>query len=248
MQGIKRLLERNPDLLRVGSLDPERREKRQMYEEALKYDKVEELAREYIRWGSGIPSWEIDYFVIEKIFNFGKGRSIEYSINLLEIERLFNEALPRYMRGGLLGFFISGLYRDIIRESDLLQLNLRRYPASISGLGYRHGCGRLELIGDRAYYLGMNMEGGEILVRGNAGNYLGKSMKGGRIIVEGNARNWVGERMKAGFILIKGDAGNIVGKKMTGGEIVIEGDAGYWIGDDARGGLIRVRERNTEGE
>jgi hypothetical protein len=246
MQGIKRLLERNPDLLRVGDLDLERREKRQRYEEVLQYDKVDELAKEYIHWGSGIPCWEIEYFVIEKIFNFGKTRAREYSINLLEIERLFNEVLPRYMRGGLLGFFISGLYRDIIRESDFLRLHLGRYPASISGLGYRQNCGRLELVGDKAYYLGMKMEGGEILVRGSVGNYLGKSMKGGRIVIERNARNWVGEMMKAGFILIKGDGGNIVGKKMTGGEIVIEGDAGYWIGDDARGGLIKVKERRRE--
>lgn len=245
MQGIKRLLEKNPDILRVESLDQGKRERRHRYEEALKYDKLDEIAKEYISWGSSFPGWKIDSFTIEKIFNFGKGISKEYAINLLEIKRLFNETLPRYGRGGSLGFFISALCKDIIKEDDVLRLNLMRYPASISGLGYRHSHGRLEIVGDKAYYLGMEMEGGEILVSGNTGNYIGKSMKNGRIIIDGSARNWVGEKMEGGFILIKGDAGNIVGKGMTGGEIVIEGNVGYWIGDDARGGLIRIKDTQT---
>ncbi len=64
MQGIRKLLEKNPGLLRVESLDHEKKERRHRYEETLKYDKVDELAREYISWGSGIPSWKIDSFVI----------------------------------------------------------------------------------------------------------------------------------------------------------------------------------------
>ncbi|MEW6417992.1 MAG: hypothetical protein AB1480_07710 [Nitrospirota bacterium] len=242
MQGIKRLLEKNPGLLRVESLDPEKKERKHRYEEALNYDKLDEIAKEYMSWGSGIPGWRIDHFTIEKIFNFGNGISREYAINLLEIERLFNETLPRYGRGGSQGFFISGLYKEVIREDDVLRLNLTKYPASISGLGYRHSHGRLEIVGNKAYYIGMKMTGGEILVSGNAGNYLGKSMKGGQIIVDGYVRNWAGEKMEGGIILIKGDAGNIVGKGMTGGEIIIEGNVGYWIGDEARGGLIRVKD------
>ena len=242
MQAIKRLLEKNPSLLRIKSFDAGKRERRHRYEEVLKYDKVDELAKEYIGWGSKIPNWKIDSFIIDKILNFGRGAAREYDINLLEIERLFNEVLTHYMRGGLLGFFISGLYKDIIREDDVLRLNLMRYPASISGLGYRHSCGGLEIIGNKAYYIGMEMEGGKILVSGNVGNHLGKSMKGGRIIIDGSAKNWVGENMEGGFILIKGDSGNIVGKKMTGGEIVIEGDVGYWVGDDAKGGLICIKD------
>ncbi|MEW6162162.1 MAG: hypothetical protein AB1606_02415 [Nitrospirota bacterium] len=241
MQGIKRLLEKNPSLLRVDFLDLENKERRRRYEEGLKYDKVEELAREFVSWGSKIPSWKIDPFTVEKIFNFGKSAAKEYDVNLLEVERLFNDVLSNFMRGGLLGFYTSGLYKDVIREKDVLRLDLRKYPASISGLGYRHSCGRLEIIGNKAYYLGMEMEGGEILVSGNVGNYLGRSMKGGRIIIEGDTRNWVGERMEGGLILIRGNTGHIVGKKMTGGEIAVRGNVGYWVGDDARGGIIRVR-------
>ncbi|NWF53126.1 MAG: hypothetical protein HXY47_08630 [Nitrospirae bacterium] len=245
MQSIKRLLEKNPDILRVSSLDCEKRERRRRYEEGLKYDKVEELAREFHSWGSRIPSWRIDSLIAEKIFSLGRIASREYSVNLAEIERLFNDVLPNYIRGGLLGFYISGLYKDIIIEKDILRLDLRKYPASISGLGYRHSCGRLEIIGNKAYFIGMEMEGGEILVKGNAGNYIGKSMKGGNIIIEGNSRNWLGEKMEGGLILIEGDAGNIVGKKMTGGEIVIRGDVGHWVGDEAKGGIIRVRDSET---
>lgn len=245
MQSIKRLLEKNPDILRIDSLDLEKRERRHRYEEGLKYDKVEELAREFVIWGSRIPSWKIDSVTIEKIFNLGKSAAREYDVNLPEIERLFNDVLSNYMRGGLIGFYISGLYKDVIREKDILRLDLRKYPASISGSGYRHSCGRLEIIGNKAYYLGMEMEEGEILVKGNVGNYLGKSMKGGSIIIEGDARNWVGERMEGGLILIRGNAGHIIGKKMTGGEIVVRGDAGYWVGDEASGGIIRVRDSES---
>lgn len=241
MQSIKRLLERNPNLLRVDPIAPEKKEKRYRYEKALRYDKVEELARESVAWLSQIPPWRTDSFTIERIFNFGKDIAKEFKVNLLEIERLFNEILPRYMRGGLSGFLVSGLYSDIIGDEDVIKLVVGRYSASISGLGYRHRAGRLEIIGSRAYYVGMEMERGEILVRGNVGNHLGKSMKGGSIIIEGNARNWVGEKMQGGNILIKGNAGHVIGKKMKGGDIVIEGNAGEWIGDDAEGGTISVR-------
>jgi hypothetical protein len=245
MYSIKRLLEKNQDILRIDPLDFGKKERRRKYEEGLRYDKVEELAREFHSWGSRIPSWRIDSFITEKIFNLGRNAAREYNINLLEIERLFNDVMSKYMRGGLLGFYISGLYKDIIREKEILRLDLRKYPASISGLGYRHSCGKLEIIGNKAYYIGLEMEGGEIVVKGNVGNYLGKSMKGGNIIIEGDARNWLGERMEGGLILIEGNAGNIVGKKMTGGEIVIKGNVGYWIGDEATGGIIRVRDSKT---
>lgn len=246
MQGIKRLLEKNPDILRTDSFDlKKKRERRLRYEEGLRYDKVEELAREFVSLGAKIPSWKIDSSTIEKIFNLGKNAFREYDVNLLEIGRLFTDVLPKYMRGGLFGFFISGLCKDVIREKDILILELRKYPASISGLGYRHSCGRLEIIGNKAYYVGIEMEGGEIIIRGSVGNHLGKAMKGGRIIIEGDARNWVGERMEGGLILVEGNAGHIIGKKMTGGEIVIGGDAGYWVGDEAEGGMIKVRDAET---
>jgi hypothetical protein len=246
MKSIKRLLEKNPDILRTDSLDlNKKRERRHRYEKGLRYDKVEELAREFISLGAKIPSWKIDSSTIEKIFNLGKNASREYGVNLLEIEKLFNDVFPKCMRGGLLGFFISGLYKDVIREQDVLILEIRKYPASISGLGYRHSCGRLEIIGNKAYYVGIEMEGGEMIIRGSVGNHLGKAMKGGRIIIEGDARNWVGEKMENGLILIEGNAGHIVGKKMTGGEIVIRGDVGYWVGDEAEGGMIRIKDAES---
>lgn len=242
MKSIKRLLEKNPNILRVESNDLEKKERKRRYEKSLKYDKVEEIAREFNIFGSRIPSWKIDSVTIEEIFNLGKGVAEEYDLTLLEIERLFNDVLPKYIRGGLLGFFISGLCREIIRERDILRFDLRKYPASISGLGCRHPCGRLEITGNKTYYIGMEMEGGEILIRGSVGNYLGRLMKGGRIIIEGDARNWVGEGMKGGLIMIVGNACHIIGKKMEGGEIIIQGNVGYWVGDEAQGGIIRIKD------
>lgn len=229
----------NPNLLKI-KFNPKKMERKHKYGEIIKadYDKLHEIAKEYVSWSSDIPNWRFEN--LEKIFNFGRRIAKEYSVNLQEIERLFNQVLFKYAGGGLFGSFISGLYSNIIRD-DVLELNLKKYPGSVSGLGYKHSRGKLDVIGDKAYYLGVEMNGGKILVRGNVGNYLGKGMKGGKIVVEGNARNWVGENMKGGFILIKGNAGDVIGEKMSGGEIMVEGDAGYWVGDDMKGGIIRIR-------
>ncbi|MEW6002696.1 MAG: hypothetical protein AB1638_08640 [Nitrospirota bacterium] len=241
MEGIKRLLEKNPGLLDVSPLDPERKGRRLRYEKALKCDRVEEIAREFVNLASRLPNWKIDSFSVEKIFNFGKNIAMDFNIDLPEIERLFNKILNKYIRGGLLGFFISGLCRKVIKEKEVLKVDLTKYPASVSGLGYRHKCGRIEITGNKTYYVGVEMEGGEIVVRGSVGNYLGKSMKGGQIIIDGDARNWVGDKMEDGLILIKGNTGHVIGKGMTGGEIVIHGNVGHWVGEGAQGGTIRVK-------
>ncbi len=241
MQGIKKLLEKNPGLLRVKSTYENRRIKKR-YEDALRYDKYEEVAKEYISWALNMPNWKVDYITIDKNFNFGKTIAKEYSADLLDIEKIFNEVLPQYISGGFLGFFISGMYNDMIGKDDILKLSTIRYFSSISGLGYQHRCGRLEITGDKTHYVGQEMSGGEIVVYGNAGNYVGKSMKGGLIYIEGNTRNWLGSKMEGGRILIKGNTKDIIGEKMNGGEIIIGGDAGYWIGEGATGGTIKIKE------
>ncbi|HID43334.1 MAG TPA: hypothetical protein EYP30_06110 [Archaeoglobaceae archaeon] len=241
MRGIERLLKKNPNIL---SIEPEeilqKKGRKTLYGDKITsdFDKLNEIAREFVRKASEIPHWRMKY--LEKIYSMGIRTADEFSVTLDEVERLFNEVMFRYVRGGLFGAFITGMYSSIIKRDETIHLDLSNY-FSVSGIGYRHSKGCVEIRGDRAYYLGAEAEGGEITVRGNTGNYLGKENGGCRITVYGNTRNWTGKKMKDGFILIKGNAGDILGEKMSGGEIVVEGNAGYWVGDDMTGGIIRIK-------
>lgn len=241
MQGIRELLEKNPDLIKIRP-DKKRIQMLNRYEEVIKadYDKLHEIAKEYMRWGLDIPSWRFDA-ASARVFEFGRRLAREYNVDIFEVSKLFNGVLPHYTRAGLAGCFISGLYIDIIKQGDIIKLNLMTYPGSIYGIGYRHPKGRLEVVGNRAHFLGAEMEGGEVFIKGNVGNYLGKLKKDGNILVEGNVRNWVGEKMEGGTIFIKGNVGDALGEKMIGGEILIEGNIGSWVGDDMRGGIIRIK-------
>ena len=238
MQSLIKILKKNPDLIRVDSFK-EKTIKRK-YEKSIKYDRLTEIARQYAEFVSDTPKWKVDRYSIEKNFNFGLKISKDCSLTLNDVEKLFNNILPEYFGGGFIGFFISGTYHEIIKESDTLRLNLRVYPASISGLGFRHPCGKLEISGNKAYHVGMQMTGGQIVIFGNTGNYIGKEMKEGKIIVHGTARNFIGDRMEGGSILIKGNTLDAVGMRMIGGQIVIEGTAGYWIGEGSKGGVIKI--------
>ena len=70
-------------------------------------------------------------------------------------------------------------------------------------------------------YLGINKEGGRLVIKGNAGDYPGCYMKSGEIIVEGNAGEGVGAYMNGGRIVIKGKAEGEIGYMMRGGEIYV---------------------------
>jgi hypothetical protein len=241
MEAIRKLLEKNPDLLRSSSVDLGKRKRIQRYDQVIEdqYDKLEDIATEYLAWVAKMPGWRLE--AGEKVFGYGKKIAEEYDLNLNEVALLFNETLPKRLRGALLGFLVSGAYNEVIGDGDLLLLDLTKYAGTVSGLGYRHPRGKLEISGNRTYYLGVNMKDGEIVLRGNAGNHVGTFMQGGQIIIEGNACNWTGQHMRGGVIRIQGNAGHIIGKNMMGGEIVIEGDAGYWVADGMKKGIISIR-------
>lgn len=241
METIRRLLQNNPGLLKFGSATPAKRERRHRYEQSIEdsFDKLEDIAREVQAMVMKLPHWCMD--AGDRVFEFGKAAMEEYALNLSEIGRLFNEVLHKWSRGPLLGFLAAGASHEIIQDHDVLLLDLTKYSGAISGLGYKHPRGKLELVGDRAFYIGAKMTGGEILLRGHAANHVGKYLNGGEIIIEGNAGNWIGQQMQGGLITIKGSGGDIIGKGMTGGEIIIEGSAGGWLADGMKSGVIRVR-------
>jgi len=222
-----------------GDLYRVRRNYRRNYYSGGKISVLEDIASEFLEFIQGIPTWKFEF--MEKVFKFGRKIGKECRIGLREVEALFNDVLPRYVGGGMLGCFVSGIYHDMLEDDDTLTFNLSGYRGSVSGIGFRHRKGELRVVGNRALYLGFEMEGGRIVVNGNVGNFLGKGMRGGVIEVLGNARDWVGLEMRGGRIAVRGNVGSAIGVKMMGGEIIVEGNAGFWIGDDMRGGVIRVK-------
>ncbi len=238
MQNILKILSKNPDLIRIN--DYKEKTSKKIYESSLQYDRLHEVAKEYSDFAKGIPLWKVDPHTIEQHFSFGIKTIRNIRLTLNDVEKLFNEHLCKFFDGGSIGFFLSGMYHEIMRNDDTIKLNLKAFRVSISGLGYRHPAGKLEITGDKAYYLGTQMLGGEIHVAGNAGNHIGGEMRGGLMVIYGNARNFIGERMEGGKIIVKGNALDAIGIKMLGGEIIIEGSAGHWIGAAAKGGKITI--------
>jgi len=179
----------------------------------------------------------------EKAFEFGRKMRNEYSLTLSEVERLANSAVPAVFekRAGdirtmlchqfyenYLGYFISGLYHDVIRNKKLvIEIRMPKLIAK-SRVGYRWG-------------MGYRHPSGELVIKGYAGGFLGEKMRGGRIIVTGYTGDCVGKDMRGGEILIKGNAGWRLGDAMKGGKIVVFGDAGEFAGINMSSGLIRIK-------
>ncbi len=109
---------------------------------------------------------------------------------------------------------------------------------------------KLVLDGDfsKVKWIGMGMDGGEIIVKGSIGANCGAFMRGGKIIIKGNVDDWLGAEMKGGEIVVKGNARNLIGcayygnaTGMQDGKIVIEGNAGNYIGEKMAGGVIEIK-------
>ncbi len=240
MADIKDLLKQNPHLLSIESEQGKKKERRRQYEEKIgsNFEELHEISKQYVKKVTDLPQWRFEY--LATMFDYGVRMGKEYEISLKEVERLFNQVLFNYVKGGLLGAFISGLYSRTISKDDVLSLDLTHYYG-VSGLGFRHSTGTLIVKGNGALYLGTEASGGEILARGNMSNCVGKRNNGCKITVEGNVRNWAGMEMRDGMIKVSRNAGDILGEKMSGGEIVVEGNAGHWVGDDMSGGTIKIK-------
>ncbi len=247
MADIRELLHQNPHLLNIKSEQGNKEQRKKQYEEKIEshFDKLHEISKQYVKKVRDLPQWRFKY--LDKMFDYGIRMVEEYTISLREVERLFNEVLFNYVKGGLLGAFISGMYSRTITKDDVLSLGLHNYYG-VSGLGFRHSRGKLKVKGNRALYLGTEATGGEILARGNMSNCVGKKNNGCTITIEGNVRNWAGMEMRDGLIKISGNAGDILGEKMSGGEVLVEGNAGHWVGDDMSGGVIKIKGDITPSE
>ncbi|AEA47855.1 GltB/FmdC/FwdC-like GXGXG domain-containing protein [Archaeoglobus veneficus] len=181
----------------------------------------------------------------EKCFDFGRKMRRKYSVTLREVEEFVNSTVYDVLekRAGeirdllchqfyenYLGYFVSGLYHDIIRDKTLsLSPKLPRLLAHSRvglrwGFGYRHPGGNLIISGYAGGYLGEKMENGKIIVTGYTGDKVGFGMRGGEILIKGNVGWRLGDSMKGGRIIVFGNAGQFVGIDMEGGVIKIKGD------------------------
>jgi formylmethanofuran dehydrogenase subunit C len=115
---------------------------------------------------------------------------------------------------------------------------------------------RLVLSGDlrRVDGIGLELEGGQVVVEGPGGHHLGARMSGGEIEVRDSAGDWAGAEMAGGLLRISGDAGARLGAAypgarsgMTGGEIIVAGDVGEEAGASMRRGLVAVGGRLGRG-
>ncbi len=179
----------------------------------------------------------------EKAFEFGRKARNEHSLTLRDVKTLVEVAVPEVFeeRAGeiktmlchqfyenYLGYFVSGLYHDIIVNKTLkIEVKMPKLIAR-SRVGYRWG-------------FGYKHPGGELIISGFAGGYVGEAMRGGRIVVTGFTGDYVGKGMKGGEIIVKGGVGWRLGDSMKGGKIVVIGDAGEFTGMNMKGGLIRVK-------
>jgi len=152
-----------------------------------------------------------------------------------------------------LGWYLSGLINQIIRNDDVIELEL---DTELFGLGACLKKGELILNGVINQNIGRWMEGGRIKIKEKKPvsyqiHFVGAYMKEGLIIIEGDANDFTGTNMEGGKIIVEGDAGCCTGHSMIGGEIIIEGNIQAAIGEYAKGGVIRVYgeiEERIEGE
>ncbi|CAD7777449.1 MAG: hypothetical protein KCCBMMGE_00531 [Candidatus Methanoperedenaceae archaeon GB37] len=135
MSEIKRILEKRPEILNLKRI-PSQRNRKIHYRQAIKptYDKLEEMAKEYYNFIKNLRAWEVAKH-IEKIFLFGKKCASDYEIKLPELLLFFHQILPKYVGGGLLGCFISGLCHSLMKEDTYLHLDLSPYPKHHFGNG-----------------------------------------------------------------------------------------------------------------
>ncbi len=206
---MRRLLELNPDILKIPNVKKEIPDI---------FKRLKNLMK------------EIEDYSMEDRFELGVEISREISLD----ENVLNFLVSRAD-----GAFISGILSGILRARSCVKLRvkrrlnymgyrLRKGRIVIVGdvgtrLGYEMEGGEIVVEGNAGNWVGERMKGGAIIVKGNVGSFLGLQMEGGKIVVEGNARYGVGEKMLGGEIFVKGNVGKDAGRDMRGGVIRIMG-------------------------
>jgi hypothetical protein len=153
-------------------------------------------------------------------------KSIAYTI--ADVKRFFSKLKKNPWNYGefvyhqAAGAYLSALIVGVMKENDILELNLG--SLNMNNIGRNLERGKLVIRGSIGYGLGWDMTGGEIVFNGDAGSSVGFGMHAGRITVNGVARDSIGTLMTGGTIIVNGPCGRRIGVSRTGGRIIINGE------------------------
>jgi hypothetical protein len=121
-----------------------------------------------------------------------------------------------YMITGPAGIYISALCNH--SDEDEIVLKLEDMKTQINLIGYRLPAGKkLGIEGNVGDFVGIGIEGGEIVIEGSAKNYAGAGMRSGKLIISKNVGHHTGEWMMGGEIFVGGrirGLGNIMDGKI----------------------------------
>ncbi|MBO8182737.1 MAG: hypothetical protein H0Z28_08095 [Archaeoglobus sp.] len=246
MPDLRRIFDRYPDVLEFDEVEEVDEVKAKIRErKKVEFKDLGDIVGIYLEKETS------DVFRLNphKAFEFGRKVQRGFGLSLGEIEEMVNLILPQKMiefEGQLrvklcddlfdsyLGYFFSGLYYDVIRETDSITFDFRRNFPKFPHLRYRI---------ENKWGFGYRHTKGELILLGYAGGYVGQEMRGGKIEVIGSTGDRVGYRMRGGEIIVRGSCAWRTGDEMSGGTIIVEGDTGEWTGINMTGGEIKVRKR-----
>ena len=240
MPDLRKILDRYPDVLRLEDVKPKKRRS--------DFKEFKELG-DIVGWYLEKETSDAFRLNPHRAFEFGRKIQRSFGLTLEEIEEMANLILPKKMIefecqirvklcddlfDSYLGYFFSGLYHDVIRDSDSITFDFRRNLPKFPHLRYRI---------ENKWGFGYRHARGEVILLGYSGGYVGEEMSGGRIEIIGSAGDRVGYKMRGGEIIVRGSCAWRTGDEMSGGKIIVEGDVGEWTGINMTGGEIKVRNR-----
>lgn len=122
-----------------------------------------------------------DLWYLNEIYNIAED-TVKYICYAQEdLEQLVKKVKINQKQDLRLGFYFSALINKIIKEGDLITLDLNEIL--LQGLGTSFEKGTLRIIGGTGYDTGFKMKGGLLIVNGNTGHNTGLHMVGGEIRV-----------------------------------------------------------------
>jgi len=165
----------------------------------------------------------------------GLAKDFNYTLN--EVEALTKRLITKNELENTLGIYISVLINRVIRENDIVTLELK---SELSCLGSYLNKGTLIVQGNTGFGTGHYLDGGKIIVGGDTGNYAGRAMRSGELIIKGDAGVETGCGMLGGKLIVEGHSEKNTGRLMKNGKLIVHGNAGDHTGYDMKSGLIRV--------
>ncbi len=186
--------------------------------------------------------------------------NMQYTLeDVINLFNEFQESKEFYIKERF-GIYISALINRAIKESDIVELNVKNDSRLDHYLGLFLPRGTIILNGCKVCphdtnfsKLGYGLNGGKLIINGDYQGSIGHRMKAGTLEVRGNLsdnnyKDGPGFEMEGGLLQIDGDYKTMdrsLGVEMKGGKILVKGNVGR-IGERMEDGEITV-EGNAQG-